>query len=156
MAPTGEVYAVIGSMPSPILPLDFTPIDLTEAKVGRGMYVLHLNVQGMTREKAYSVLEKLKEGVEGVGARLLYAIADSNSIKMVIHGSPFSWAALLALLPMLLALAGMILLGVGAWQAITAIPSWVWAALIIGGALLILGPPIGEFILGYIEKARRE
>jgi hypothetical protein len=70
-------------------------------------------------------------------------------------GSPFSWLALLAWLPTILGLLGIILFGVSVWQAVAAIPSWVWAMLIISGVLILVGPAIGEFILKEVEKARK-
>jgi len=153
MTPSGELYATLGSLPKPLIPVQFTPVNPENLKLGKGMYIIHLNVSGFTREKAFEALSKLREGLEQkFGIRTLYAVADSNSIKMVIHGSPFSWLALLAWLPVILGLLGIVLFGVSVWQAIAAIPSWVWACLVIGGALIILGPAIGNWILSEVEK----
>jgi hypothetical protein len=157
MAPSGELYATLGSLPKPLIPVQFTPVNPENLKLGKGMYIIHLNVSGLTREKAVDVLSKLREGLEQkFGIRTLYAVADSNSIKMVIHGSPFSWLALLAWLPLILGLLGIILFGISVWQAIAAIPSWLWATLIISGALILVGPAIGEWILRQVKKARGE
>ncbi len=143
----------------PKLPLNWTPLRMENLAVGRkgSIYLLKLDVSTLTQEKALQALNTLTAEMENkFGIKTIYGRADSNAIYLIIRGSPFSWLALLAWLPVILGLLGIILFGVSVWQAITAIPSWVWATLIIGGALILFGPAIGEFILGQVEKARRK
>ncbi len=119
-------------------------------------YTLELDVSDLTPEKAVEALNMLAKNLEkNFKARLIYANASKNKIYLQIKGSPFSWLALLAWLPTILGMLGIILFGVSVWQAITSIPSWVWAMLITSGALVLFGPRIGEWILDQVEKARR-
>ena len=85
---------------------------------------------------------------------VLYARADTDAIHLIITGSPFSWTALLMFLPTLLGLIGIAVFAISVYQAVVAIPSWVWGCLIIGGLLILFGPAIGELILRGIEEAK--
>jgi hypothetical protein len=153
LSPEGELYAVAGSEPRPPYPVELVAVDPGVRPLAKGLYVVRMSVRGLTRENAVQALERVREALERVGGKLVYAAADSCSIKAVIHGSPFSWWALLGLLPTLLLLAGVILLGVTIWQVIASVPSWVWATIVIGAGLLLFGPAIGELIVGAVEKA---
>jgi hypothetical protein len=118
-------------------------------------YEIKLSTSQLTPDKASEAIEKLRtEMKEKFGIDLIYAEAAENSINLIIQGSPFAWAALLALLPTILLLAGITLIGVSVWQITTAIPTWVWFLAITGTALLLFGPAIGNLILETIEKAR--
>lgn len=151
LAPSGELYAVAGSEPRPPYPVALVAVDPAVRPLAKGMYVLQISASGLTRENAAEALEKAIEAVRRAGGRALYAVADSASIKVALHGSPFAWSTLLALLPTLLQLAGAAILGVTIWQVIASVPSWVWACLVIGAALLIFGPAIGELVVGAAE-----
>jgi hypothetical protein len=140
--------ALIGQPPK--IPLNWTPIQLNNLKVARkgSVYYLKLDVSPLTREKAIHALNTLTAEMKSkFGIKTIYGKAEPNTIHLIIMGSPFSWLALLAWLPIILGLIGIILFGISVWQAIAAIPSWVWATLIISGALIIVGPTIGDWIL---------
>jgi len=156
LAPEGELYATAGSEPRPPYPVELVAIDPSVRPLASGLYVIRMSVRGLTRENAVQALEKVREAVERAGGKLAYAVADSCSIKAVVHGSPFSWWALLGLLPTLLLLAGIVLLGVSIWQAIASVPSWVWATIVIGAGLLLFGPAIGELIVGAVESVTKK
>jgi len=154
-----QPLAVLGAPPQPRVPIRFEKVPLHELKVGRkgAVYLIKLDVSELTKEKAAKALEELKKGLEErFGIRLLYGATTKNEVWLVIRGSPFSWLALLAWLPFILGLLGIVLFGVSVWQAIASIPPWVWATLIIGGALLIFGPAIGEWVLELAERPRRK
>jgi len=154
LSPSGELYAVMGSEPKLPRRVELVRVDPSAKPLARGAYVLHISTKGLTRENAARALERVREAVERAGGELLYAAADSSSIKAVIHGSPFAWATLLSLLPTLLLLAGVVMSGVAIWQVIASVPSWVWATVAIGLALVLFGPAIGELIVGAVERAR--
>jgi hypothetical protein len=156
LAPEGELYAVAGSEPRPPYPVELVAVDPSVRPLASGLYVIRMSVRGLSRENAVQALEKVREALEKVGGKLVYAVADSCSIKAVIHGSPFSWWALLGLLPTLLLLAGIVLLGMSIWQVIASVPSWVWATIIIGAGLLLFGPAIGELIVGAVESVTKK
>jgi hypothetical protein len=120
------------------------------------LYEIQLITSPLTPTQATQAIEKLTTEMKTqFGITTLYSIAAENEILMLIKGSPFAWAALLPWLPTILALLGITLVGVSAWQILIGIPTWLWALLIIGGALIVIGPSIGEFILKEVEKAQK-
>lgn len=152
-----QALALYGKPMQPKIPVAWKQIPLESLKVApRGsMYTLELDVSDLTAEKAVEALNTLaKELKEKFNIQIIYGAATKNRIYLQIKGSPFSWLALLAFLPTILGLIGVILFAVTVWQAVAAIPSWVWSTLIISGALILLGPPIGEWIISQVEKAR--
>ena len=139
----------------PPKPLNWTPLRMENLVVGRrgSIYLLKLDVSTLTQEKALQALNTLTAAMKNeFGIKTIYGRAEPNAIYLIIQGSPFSWLALLAWLPVILGLLGIILFGISVWQAITAIPSWVWATLLISGALILFGPAIGEWILERWKK----
>ncbi|MEM2163691.1 MAG: hypothetical protein QXR62_04625 [Candidatus Bathyarchaeia archaeon] len=150
-----NAIALYGQPIHPIFPMKFVPIPPERLKIApKGtIYMLKLNVSDLTNEKAAEALNTLaKDLKEKFGITLLYGKATKNEIHLQIKGSPFNWLALLAWLPTILGLLGITLFAVSIWQAIAAIPSWVWATLAISVALILFGPPIGELILQQIER----
>jgi len=153
-----QPLAFYGTPMQPKIPVRFVKIPLHQLGVSRrgAVYMLKLDVSDMTREKAKEALEQLVKGLdEKFHAKTVYAAAYKNEIYLQVRGSPFAWAAVLAWLPVILAAIGVILFGVAVWQIIAPVPTWVWATLVIGGALVLFGPAIGEWILAEVEKARR-
>jgi hypothetical protein len=152
-----ETLAFYGQPPQPKIPIKYQPIRLENLKVAPkgSMYIIQLDVSSLTQDKAVEALNRLTAEMKTkFGIQTIYGKATKDKIYLLIKGSPFSWLALLAWLPAILALIGIILFGVSVWQAIAAIPSWVWATLIISGALILVGPAIGDWILKQAEKAR--
>lgn len=154
-----EVLATCGRPIAPLVPvalLRLSPVELTVGRRG-AVYLLEVDVSEMSKEQAESAVRLLKSRIEGeVGAHVLYSVATRDKIYVMVKGSPFSWAMLLALLPMILMLVGVTVLGVSIWQIIASIPSWVWATLLMGLGLVIFGPPIGELIVRSVEKAKEK
>jgi hypothetical protein len=150
-----ETLAFYGQPPQPKIPIKYEPIPLGNLKIAPkgSMYLIQLDVSPLTQDKAVEALNRLTAEMKTkFGIQTLYGKAAKDKIYLLIKGSPFSWLALLAWLPVILGLLGIVLFGVSVWQAIAAIPSWVWACLVIGGALIILGPAIGNWILSEVEK----
>jgi hypothetical protein len=138
------------------IPIPIDKLQTMTAPKG-AIYEIKLSTSQLTPEKASEAIEKLRtEMKEKFGIDLIYAEATENSINLIIRGSPFTWAALLAYLPTILFIIGIILLGVSVWQITTAIPPWVWFLLITGAALFLFGPAIGNLILQSIEKTRKK
>jgi hypothetical protein len=148
-----NVLALVGQPPR--MPLNWAPVPMQNLRVAPkgSAYYLKLDVSTLTQDKAVEALNGLTSEMRSkFGIKTIYGKAEPNAIHLIIMGSPFAWLALLAWLPTILGLLGIILFGVSVWQAVAAIPSWVWAWLAIGGALIILGPPLGEWILKQAER----
>jgi hypothetical protein len=152
-----SALALIGQPPK--IPLNWVQVPMQNLKVAPkgSVYYLKLDVSTLTQDKAVEALNKLTSEMQSkFGIKTIYGKAEPNTIHLIIMGSPFAWLALLAWLPVILGLLGIVLFGISVWQAIAAIPSWVFATLIIGGALILVGPAIGDLILKQVEKARGE
>jgi len=117
------------------------------------LYILKLDVTGMTAEKAREALRRLSEQLGRLGAHVLYAEASESQIYLQVRGSPFAWAAVLAWLPVILAGLGLGFVAIAVWQVVAPVPTWVWALLATGVFLLIFGPQIGEWIAEEARKA---
>jgi len=140
------------------LPVRKVAVSPERLKVGRKgkIYEVEITVSPtLTAEKAREALQTLICGLaEQFHIKTIAATATENVIRLQIMGSPFSWAALLAWLPTILALIGLVMVGVSVWQVIATVPSWVWALLVIGGATFLIGPIIGEWILSEYERIK--
>jgi hypothetical protein len=153
-----KTLAILGAPPSPMIPMTFKPVEISQLVVARkgDIFLLKLDVDRLDENKAKRALETLsKEMARNFGIRTIFARATENEIHLMIMGSPFAWAALLLWLPTILGLLGIVLFAISVWEAIVSVPSWVWALLIISGGLILFGPIIGEWIIGQVERARR-
>jgi hypothetical protein len=111
------------------------------------MWDIEIKTKGMTPEQASMALERLINGMsEEFGIKTIYAYATNDTIFLEIMGSPFAWAALLAWLPMILTGIGIAIMFTTVWQVISTVPSWIWAFLVIGAAMVFLAPAIGKAI----------
>lgn len=153
-----EILALYGSPLEAGRPAFWIQVPTGSLRTARrgSVYMLQLDVSPLTREKADEAVRRLAEGLrEKFNAELLYARAESNRLSLQIRGSPFSWLALFAWLPAILGLLGITIFGISVWQMVTSIPTWVWATMAIGAALIVLGPSIGEWILSSMERMRK-
>jgi hypothetical protein len=155
-AETVNALVLMGEPPK--ASIKWAPIPIQNLKVANkgSVFYLKIDTSPLTQEKAIQALDTLASEMKSrFGIQTIYGKAEPNAIHLIIMGSPFSWLALLAWLPVILGTIGIILFGVSVWQAVAAIPSWVWALLVIGGALILFGPAIGDWILSEVEKRRR-
>ena len=151
--------AVLGMPPEPKIPVRRVKVEIERLKVGTkgSVYEIRMDVQGMTEENAVRALDVLnKELRERFGIETVYGAATTESINLIIRGSPFMWAALLAALPLILGLLGIALVGVSVWQILGTVPGWVWWAAGIGVALFLFGPRIGNWIAGRVPAAKEK
>jgi len=129
---------------------------MKEARKGEEFLVI-LETTPIPMEKASELAEKLKAGLkEQFNCKLQYIAIKENEIVMYITGSPFTWAMLIAWLPTILALFGITIIGIGIWQAITSVPSWVYATIIAGLFMLYAAPHIVTAITGRRRAIRVE
>jgi hypothetical protein len=152
-----EVLAFYGIPVEVKPPLTKIALPIDAIRVGRrgAIYELRMDVEGLTPQNVGKALDMLIKGMkEEFGITTLHAKASETQIIMQIRGSPFAWAALIAWLPIILSLVGIVLIGISIWQIMAAMPAWVWILLIVGGGLILLGPGIGELVLAEAEKVK--
>jgi hypothetical protein len=149
--------AVLGVPPEPRVPVKRVRVEIERLKVGAkgSVYEIRMDVQGVTQENAARALDALdRELRERFGVETVYGTATAEGIDLIIRGSPFAWAALLAALPLILGLLGIALVGVSVWQIVGTVPGWVWWAAGVGIALFLFGPRIGDWIAEKVAKER--
>jgi len=122
---------------------------LTESVPG-SKYELQIRTNGIANPVATINLLKTELPKKFFDLKVIWINIEGNTITMQISGSPFLWASLLLFLPTLLAVIGIIVVFVSVYLMFAAVPSWVWALLVIGGALVLVGSKIGEWALGGI------
>jgi hypothetical protein len=90
---------------------------------------------------------QLKNGLmEKFNVKTHYIAVKDDEITMYITGSPFAWSLLIAWLPAILGLFGIAMLGIGIWNAVASVPSWVYATLIGGIFILYMSPYIVKMV----------
>ena len=125
---------------------------LTESVPG-AIYEVVVRTRGIRNpeEVAEKLLQELPRRFD---LDIIWLRVDDNEIRMQIEGSPFPWAALLAFLPEILGLIGIVVVLISVGLLIAYAPSWLLAMLIIGALLAYLGPSIGRWMLGLIKPIR--
>ena len=119
---------------------------MTESVRGR-VYHLHIKTQGITDERAAALTLATQLDVKFKAKVTWIRVAD-GTIDLQLIGSPFAWAALIAALPAILGLLGIVMILVSLYTVLASIPSWAWATLATGVALLLLGPTIATMAGG--------
>ena len=117
---------------------------LTDSVPGK-VYHLTIETKGIANEEevARVLIAKLYEKFR---AKVIWIRIDGGIIDLQFIGSPFPWLALLAWLPTILAMLGIVMILVSVYSVIAAIPGWAWALLAVGVAMILFGPKIGEAV----------
>lgn len=111
---------------------------LTDSVPGKA-YHLTIKTKGIANEEevAEALVNKLYENFK---AEVVWVKIENGVIDLQLIGSPFAWAALIAYIPLLLTLFGILLIGVAIYSVLAAIPSWAWGVLAIGVLLIFIAP----------------
>ena len=117
---------------------------MTESIRGR-IYDLHIETSGIKDERGAALMLAL-ELERRFKAKVIWIRVENGVIETQIIGSPFAWAPLIAALPAILGLLGIIMILVSIFTVLASIPPWAWATLATGVALLLLGPTIGKMV----------
>jgi len=125
--------------------LEEIPQQYMTESVRERVYHLHIETQGVTDEKA-AALALTTQLYNKFKAKVTWIRVADGTIDLQLIGSPFAWVALIAALPAILALLGIVMILVSIYTVLAAIPSWAWATLATGVALLLLGPTIAKTI----------
>jgi len=114
---------------------------LTDSVPGK-VYHLTIETKGIANEEevARVLIAKLYEKFR---AKVVWIRIADGIIDLQLIGSPFAWFALLAWLPTILAMFGIIVVLVSLYSVLTAIPGWAWGLLAVGIGLMLFGPQIG-------------
>lgn len=128
---------------------------LTDSVPGK-VYHLTIETRGIVNEEevARAFVAELYEKFK---AQVIWIRIENGIIDLQLIGSPFAWLTLLAFLPTLLAMLGVVMVLVSVYNVIAAIPSWAWALLVVGVGVILFGPRIAETVTaGYkAEKKYR-
>jgi hypothetical protein len=119
---------------------------LKERPIPEKTYHLHIETNGISNPKecADTLVRELYEKFPRL--EILYLRVDTANIDLQIRTSSFAWLALLAWLPTILAMLGVIMILVSIYSVISAIPGWAWGLLAVGVGMVLFGPKIGEAV----------
>jgi len=116
---------------------------LTESVIG-SHYEIRMKTSPIQnrQETARRLVEQLEKRVHGL--KVNWINVEYDEITMQITGSPFAWSTVLLLLPEILGLLGIALIVVGVYLIFAQVPGWVIGIIVVGAALLFVGPAIGS------------
>jgi hypothetical protein len=117
---------------------------LTDSVPGK-VYHLTIETKGIANEKevAKTLVTKLYDNFK---AQVIWIRIENGVIDLQLIGSPFAWLALLAFLPTILAMLGIVVVLVSLYSVLAAIPGWAWGLLVVGVGLILFGPKISEAV----------
>ena len=123
-------------------------------EVGK-VYQVNINVEGLTDPQGTIdyVLDSMAERYPNVVVTWIQASETNQTIdiqlvpldqKARLTGETFAIGSILLFLPQILALLGIVIVAISAWQMVAAIPWWAWALLGTGVVLWLFGPAIAK------------
>ena len=125
---------------------------LTDSVPGK-VYHLTIETKGIANEEevARVLIAKLYEKFR---AKVVWIRIADGIIDLQFFGSPFAWLALLAWLPTILAMLGIVMILVSIYSVIAAIPSWAWALMAVGVVVILFGPKVAETVTAGFGKEK--
>jgi hypothetical protein len=72
--------------------------------------------------------------------KIHYIEVSDRNVTIQLEGSPIAWELILSLLPLIFTLLGLAIILIAVFSLISAVPSYVWALLIIGAITLFIVP----------------
>jgi len=126
---------------------------LTDSVPGK-VYHLTIKTKGITNEEevAKTLVSELYSKFK---AQVIWIRIESDTIELQLIGSPFAWLALLAWLPTILAILGIVMVLASVYSVISAIPGWAWALLAVGVVMILFGPKVGEAISAGLKAEKK-
>jgi len=123
---------------------------LTDSVPGK-VYHLTIETKGIANEEevAKTFVVELYNKFK---AQVIWIRIEDGVIDLQLIGSPFAWLALLAWLPTILAMLGIVMVLVSIYSVISAIPGWAWALLAVGVAIILFGPKIAGAVTSGLER----
>jgi hypothetical protein len=117
---------------------------LTDSVPGK-VYHLTIETKGIANEEEV-VKTLVTELYNKFKAQVIWIRIDSGVIDLQLIGSPFAWLALLAFLPTILAMLGIVVVLISLYSVLAAIPGWAWGLLAVGVGLILFGPKLAETV----------
>lgn len=123
------------------------PVDMQTFGVPGARYILEIGTDGVpslreVRDRLGSELKKFDIDVEAVN------VSNTTVRVQFVAGLPFSWAALVAALPLILKAIGIAVTAVSAYLVMAAVPRWVWILLVTGIFLATFAESLAKFVVG--------
>jgi len=119
---------------------------LTESVPGKA-YHITIETKGVIDEQ--QVVDTLTtELYTRFKAKVIWMRIADDIIDIQLIGSPFVWGALLAFLPTILAMLGIVVVLISLYSVLAAIPGWAWGLLVVGVGMILLGPKLAESVSG--------
>lgn len=119
---------------------------LTESVPGKA-YHITIETKGVIDEQR--VVDTLTtELYTRFKAKVIWMRIVDNVIDIQLIGSPFVWAALLAFLPTILGILGIVVVLISLYSVLAAIPGWTWGLLAVGIGMILFGPKLAEAVSG--------
>jgi hypothetical protein len=117
---------------------------LTDSVPGK-VYHLTIETKGIANEEEV-VKTLVTELYNNFKAQVIWIRIVDGVIDLQLIGSPFAWVALIAFLPTILAMLGIVVVLISLYSVLAAIPGWAWGLLAVGVGLMLFGPKIGEAV----------
>lgn len=115
---------------------------LTDSVPGK-VYHLTIETKGISPNNEEEVAKVLVEELyDRFKAKVIWMRIENGTIEVQLIGSPFVWLALIGFLPAILTILGVIFILVSVYNVIASIPTWAWALLAVGVAIIFIGPKI--------------
>lgn len=124
--------------------LEMPSYTLTDTVPGK-VYNLKAEVQGSVTDPEALFNTLSTELYEKQKVKLLYLSTDNGVINMQVEAiSASAWAGVIAVLPSIFTIFGLIIVSIAVFSVLYSIPSWAWALLAVGGLLIVISPRIGK------------
>lgn len=133
--------------------LEIPRVVLTES-VPDKVYQLRIETKGIVNEKEVgkAIVTELHNKFR---ARVIWIRIENGVINLQLIGSPFAWVVLLAFLPTMLAIFGIVVVLISLYSVLAAIPGWAWGLLAVGIGLILFGPTVVKAVTaGYEAKEK--
>jgi len=137
--------------------LEYIPKDMLVGETVPGaIYEIHItckSLRGKESECVKLLYRRLREKFPGM--RIFYIEARSlpkEEITIQFEGSPIAWAVLLAFLPLILGILGIVIIAIAVFLILGVVPGWIYGLIFLGALLLWIAPKIPRWIAPPVKE----